>query len=94
MNTVILAGKVSNINKDNNTFTLLVDRNYRNDEGVIETDAFTCKSWGGMNNYLSNYLNIDDILIVKGQIRNDSNSYTILIDQFSIMHRPNKKITT
>ncbi len=94
MNSIVLAGKVADINLDNNTFKLCVERNYRNDKGEYESDTFICKPWKGMNNYLSSYLNNDDVLIIKGQLISEDNICTILIDQFSLMYRPKKKITT
>ena len=94
MNSIVLAGKVIDIDLKNNTFTLSVERNYRDDEGQYQYDTFLCQPWKGMNNYLSSYLNQNDYLIIKGQIKNDNDKNVVMVDQFSIMYRPNKKINT
>ena len=94
MNSVVLIGKVTSINQKDNSFTLSVERNHRNEIGEYPTDSFLCRPWKGMNTYLSTYLNADDILVIKGQIEKNDNSFEVMVDQFSIIHRPNKKITT
>ena len=94
MNSVILIGKVKDIDIEKNNFILCVERNHRDENGVFNSDCFLCKPWKGMNTYLSNYLNANDLLIIKGQLENNNNAFEVLVDQFSIIHRPNKKLTT
>lgn len=91
-NLIILVGKVSSINSSSNSFTLKVERTNK-DNLQIDTDSFVCETWKGMYSYLSSYVNIDDIILVKGKLVKESEKFIVKIDEFSIIQRLNKKIS-
>lgn len=54
------------------TITLAVQRSYKNEEGIYETDFITCNLWNGVAQNTSEYCKKGDIIGVKGRIQTDS----------------------
>lgn len=55
------------------TITLAVQRAYKNEEGVYETDFFRCVLWDGVASNTANYCKKGDLIGIKGRLQ--SNSY-------------------
>lgn len=87
-NLIILVGKVSDVDVGNNSFILKVNK-----EDSLEEEYFVCETWKGMYTYLSAYINLDDIILVKGKVVKKDNSFVIKVDEFSLIQRINKKIS-
>lgn len=90
-NLIILVGKVSDVDVVNNSFVLKV--NNVNKEDSLEEECFVCETWKGMYTYLSAYINLDDIVLVKGKVIKKDNIFVIKVDEFSLIQRTNKKIS-
>ena len=80
MNAVVLVGRlVSNpeiVNTDNNkkltAVTLAVQRNYKNSDGIYETDFIRCILWNGVAATTCEYCHAGDIVGIKGRIETRS----------------------
>lgn len=81
MNNVVLVGrlvrdpevkKLDN-EKEVSNITLAVTRNYKNEEGVYETDFIDCTLWNTIAKSTAEYCKKGDIVGVKG--RHESESY-------------------
>ena len=79
MNQVVLIGRItSNIEMkegDNGNscveLTLAVQRNYKNEDGVYETDFVDCVLYGALAEHTVEYCTKGDLVGVKGTIRTD-----------------------
>jgi len=89
-NFIMLLGKVSSIDVELNTFTIVVSRVHK-DENV--TDVFVCKPWKGMYSYISSYINLDDFILVKGKLLIEEGKYIVKVEDYSLIQRLNKKIS-
>lgn len=77
MNNVILVGrltedpKVSDIGdgKKVTTVILAVARNFKNSEGIYETDFIRCILWNSVAANTSEYCHVGDVIGVKGRIQ-------------------------
>ncbi len=78
LNHVVLVGrlvedpvveKASN-DKSYTLITLAVQRNYKNIDGIYETDFIRCVLWNGIAANTSKYCHKGDIVGVKGRIQN------------------------
>lgn len=58
--------KVTNLN-------VAVQRNFKNADGIYETDFINCAIWNGMAENTMEYCKIGDIVGVKGRLQNVSN---------------------
>ena len=67
--------------KDNCIITLAVSRNFKNSDGVYETDFIPCKLFGYIGNSTKEYCNKGDIVGVKGRLQ--SSKY---IDDNNVVH--------
>ena len=87
LNQAILVGRViklPEVKKENNKnileLTLAVPRNYKNDEGIYETDFLNCILWSGVAENVEQFCNIGDMVGVKGRIQNINNIPNIIAD--------------
>lgn len=67
LNHVIIVGRVSNFDINDNSVTLAVPRSFRNKDGIYETDYIPAKLWKGVASQLS-LVNIGDIIGVRGRL--------------------------
>ena len=83
MNNLVIVGRlvdevevVETETKKYGFFKLAVTRNYKNVDGVYETDFISCKVGGAMLANVQEYLNKGDLIGVKGSIHsNEENIY-------------------
>lgn len=54
--------------------TVAVQRSFKNEEGVYETDFFPCSLWNGIAANTAEYCKKGDLVGIKGRLEN--NSYT------------------
>ncbi len=77
MNNLILTGRLTEdpkveILEDGTsitTVTLAIPRNYKNSEGIYETDFIKCNIWKGMAEATKDYCHKGDIIGVRGRIQ-------------------------
>ena len=80
LNQVVLVGRLTKDpevrelenGKQVSTITLAVQRNFKNEEGVYETDFINCDLWNGVAQNTSEYCKKGDIVGVKGRLQMDS----------------------
>lgn len=73
-------------NKDN-SFAIEVRRNYKNVDGVFETDLFKCHLWIAISKKIMLCCKEGDIVAVKGRIINDEGVYTIVAEQIVLLNK-------
>lgn len=77
MNNVVLVGRLAsepNISTTENgkkvvTVNIAVNRNYKNSEGIYETDFIRCVLWNAIASNTSEYCKIGDVIGIKGRIQ-------------------------
>lgn len=77
MNQLVLVGRLTNITEIQETengeknceITLAVSRNYKNADGVYETDYINCKVWRNIAGSVTEYCKVGDILGIKGRLQ-------------------------
>ncbi len=52
--------------------TLAVQRNFKNEEGIYETDFINCTLWNGIASSTAEYCKKGDLVGVKGRLQTDS----------------------
>jgi single-strand DNA-binding protein len=76
MNGVVLVGRLvsdpeivtTDTNKKLTVINLAVHRNYKNSEGIYETDFVRCVLWNGVASTTSEYCHSGDVVGVKGRL--------------------------
>ena len=80
--------------KDMLTINLAVQRSFRNEDGVYETDFIRCVLWNAIATHTSEYCKKGDLVGIKGRIQNrsyeDENKETkyiteIIVDRLSFL---------
>lgn len=79
LNKVILIGRITKdpeLRQAGNSqcvnFTLAVNRNFKNKDGVKETDFINCIAWSASANFISQYVRKGNLLAVDGNIETRS----------------------
>jgi single-strand DNA-binding protein len=110
MNQLILVGRlvknpvIQKIDgKSHCRITLAVKRQYKNLDGIYETDFITCTVWNVIAERVCEYCQKGDLISVKGRIQNDNYtdkddkkvySYEIIAEQVAFMQSQNKEQPT
>lgn len=73
-NNLFLIGRLirSEVKENYGTFTLAVQREYKNKDGVYDTDFIYCKCFSFTAEYLNEYCNKGDLLAVKGRLQTNT----------------------
>ena len=77
MNNVVLVGRLTDDPKVTNTpngkpvisISVAVTRNYKNSDGIYETDFVRCILWDGIAENTSEYCHCGDVIGVKGRLQ-------------------------
>lgn len=77
VNNVVLVGRltdnptVSSIenNKQVTTINVAVSRNFKNSDGIYETDFIRCVLWNGIASNTSEYCKTGDVIGIKGRLQ-------------------------
>ena len=80
MNTVVLVGRLvgepeittTETNKKVTTVSLAVHRNYKNSDGIYETDFIRCVLWNGVAVTTCEYCHSGDVVGIKGRLETRS----------------------
>lgn len=65
--------------------TLAVQRSYKNEEGVYETDFVPCTLWNGIAENVAEYCRKGDLVGVKGRIQNENNGLVLVADKVTFL---------
>ena len=82
MNNVVLVGRLTDdpklVTTDNGkkitTVNIAVSRNYKNSEGIYETDFIRCVLWNAVACNTSEYCHVGDVVGIKGRLQ--TSNYT------------------
>ena len=90
MNTLVLVGRILEMNeslteKNRVDFTLAVNRNYKNEEGIYETDFIKCKCFYNIAESTLEYCKIGDLIGIKGQLQNEDKNMIVLADRITFL---------
>ena len=80
MNNVVLVGRLvedpkvidTETGKQMTSITIAVTRNYKNLEGIYETDFIRCVLWNGIASNTSEYCHMGDVIGIKGRLQTGS----------------------
>ncbi len=80
MNNVVLVGRLAEepkVNETENgkqltTVNVAVTRNYKNQEGIYETDFIRCILWNGVASNTCEYCHIVDVIGIQGRLQTGS----------------------
>lgn len=59
-------------NKKSSSIIIAVQRNFKNSEGIYETDFFRCILWNGLASNLNEYCKKGDLIGLKGRLQNNN----------------------
>ena len=90
MNYVVLTGRLVNIDKNLTeekrlNFTLAVNRYYKNEEGIYETDFIKCKCFNNTAESALEYCKIGDLVGVKGTLQNENNTMIVSVERLTFL---------
>lgn len=73
-NIVYIIGRIAKLEVHENygSFTLAVQREYKNKDGEYDTDFIYCKCFSFTAEYLGNYCNKGDLIGVKGRLQTNT----------------------
>ena len=80
MNNVVLVGRLcdnpkivkSETGKKLTYITIAVSRNYKNSDGIYETDFVSCILWNAIADTAAEYCHVGDVIGIKGRIQTSS----------------------
>jgi len=90
MNYVVLTGRLINIDENLTeekrlNFTLAINRYYKNEEGVYETDFIKCKCFNNTAESTLKYCKIGDLVGVKGTLQNENNTMIVSVERLTFL---------
>ena len=98
LNQFVIVGRLTkNIQLEKNNgkgkakLTLSVNRPFKNEEGIYETDIISCYLWSSVAENTATYCCKGDIIGVKGRIETNENKETILTAEKVTFLSNNKK---
>lgn len=65
--------------------TLAVQRSFKNEEGIYETDFISTKIWVGIAGKVCEYCNKGDLIAVKGRIQSRDGKLELMTDKVSFL---------
>lgn len=92
INQLFLLGKIKEMPSKNigdNELLIEVKRNYKNTEGVFESDCFRCHLWIALSKKINLGCKIGDLVAVKGRLVNDNGECNILAEQVILLNKSN-----
>lgn len=98
LNQIILVGRLTkNVelneidNKKQAVITLAVNRAFKNEEGIYETDFIPVMLWNGVAEQTAEYLKKGDLLGVKGRIESNENKIIINAEKVTFLSSKSKE---
>ena len=88
MNNVSLVGRIIKELeefKEGTMLTLGVQRPYKNIEGIYETDCIPCITNGNLKNHCLEYLQLGDIVGIKGRLQMIDDKLYVVCDKISFL---------
>ena len=98
MNQIILVGRIVKdleIKDEEKKFAkliLAVNRNFKNTDGVYETDFIPCILFNGIAENAINYCKKNDIVGIKGRLQNTNGNIEIIAEKVSFLSNNSDKV--
>ena len=70
--------------------TLAVQRSYKNEEGVYETDFVPCTLWNAIAENVAEYCRKGDLVGVKGRLQTENNGLVLVAEKVSFLSSAKK----
>ena len=70
--------------------TLAVQRSYKNEEGVYETDFVPCTLWNGIAENVAEYCRKGDMVGVKGRLQTENNGLVLVAEKVTFLSSAKK----
>lgn len=72
--------------------TLAVNRNFKNNDGIYETDFIPVEMYSGMSEQVKEYCRKGDLISIKGYLQNNDNKLIVIADKVVFLSsKPNKE---
>ena len=90
MNSLVLVGRILEMNeslteKNRVDFTLSINRNYKNEEGIYETDFIKCKCFDSIANNFKEWLKKGDLVGIKGTLQSENGVMIVLVERLTFL---------
>lgn len=70
--------------------TLAVQRSYKNEEGIYETDFVPCTLWNGIAENVAEYCRKGDLVGVKGRLQTENNGLVLVAEKVTFLSSAKK----
>ena len=92
LNQLVLVGQIrripdSHVIDGDNELIIEVKRNYKNMQGVFESDFFKCYLWFAISKKISLNCKIGDLVVVKGRLVDADNACKIIAEQVVLLNK-------
>lgn len=92
LNQIVLVGRLVKTpeiekedGKEKSVITLAVQRSYKNEDGVYETDSINCVLWNGIASNTAEYCNKGDLISVKGRVQGNDGKIEIIAERVTFL---------
>lgn len=90
LNNIMLVGRISTTHLNENIIELSVNRSYKNEEGIYESDIIPINLSSQLLKNARDYLSNGDLIGVKGRIENHNTRLIVIADKLTFLssHTP------
>ena len=92
LNQIVLVGRLvenpkveKEDGKEKSVITLAVQRSYKNEDGIYETDFINCVLWNGIASNTEEYCNKGDVIGVKGRVQGNDGKIEIIAEKVTFL---------
>lgn len=92
LNQIVLVGRLvenpkveKEDGKEKSVITLAVQRSYKNEDDVYETDFINCVLWNGIASNTAEYCNKGDLIGVKGRVQGNDGKIEIIAKKVTFL---------
>ena len=92
INQLLLVGIIkdmplNDLKGNKNEVLIEVRRNYKNSDGVYETDLFKCYLWFAISKKISLNCKEGDLVAIRGRLVDDNDDYKIIAEQVVLLNK-------
>lgn len=85
-NVVVLVGRIAKLKEENPTIiTLAINRNFKNKEGIYETDFIDCQLFGCVAESTKYYCKNGDMVGIKGRLQVNDKKMILVADRVTFL---------
>ena len=92
LNQIVLVGRLvenpkveKEDEKEKSVITLAVQRYYKNEDGVYETDFINCVLWNGIASNTAEWCKKGDLISVKGRVQGNDGKIEIIAEKVTFL---------